>query len=194
MDLEFSRPEVFAVVASVYILFQISGDGETNWIEGVQLLSSGQVDGLVALPPISQQLRAKGVGHVIVDSMTDRPWSDYFCCMATVNRNWMEQHPVATKRALRAMLKGADTVAREPERAARALVDGGFTTDYDLAVANLKDIPYHVWRTFDPADTIRFYALRMKEAGLITGTPEQIIKQGTDFRHLAELKKELKRA
>jgi len=39
MNLEFSRPEVFAIVASVYILFQISGDGETNWIEGVQLLS-----------------------------------------------------------------------------------------------------------------------------------------------------------
>jgi len=39
MDLEFSLPEVFAVVASVYIIFQISGDGETNWIEGVQLLS-----------------------------------------------------------------------------------------------------------------------------------------------------------
>ena len=39
MDLEFTMPEVFAVVASVYILFQISGDGETNWIEGVQLLS-----------------------------------------------------------------------------------------------------------------------------------------------------------
>jgi Ca2+:H+ antiporter len=39
MNLEFSQPEVFAVVASVYILFQISGDGETNWIEGVQLLS-----------------------------------------------------------------------------------------------------------------------------------------------------------
>jgi Ca2+:H+ antiporter len=39
MDFEFSLPEVFAVVASVYIIFQISGDGETNWIEGVQLLS-----------------------------------------------------------------------------------------------------------------------------------------------------------
>jgi Ca2+:H+ antiporter len=39
MDLEFTVPEVLAVVASVYILFQISGDGETNWIEGVQLLS-----------------------------------------------------------------------------------------------------------------------------------------------------------
>jgi Ca2+:H+ antiporter len=39
MDLEFSLPEIFALVASIYILFQISGDGETNWIEGVQLLS-----------------------------------------------------------------------------------------------------------------------------------------------------------
>jgi Ca2+:H+ antiporter len=39
MDLEFTSPEIFAMVASVYILFQISGDGETNWIEGVQLLS-----------------------------------------------------------------------------------------------------------------------------------------------------------
>ena len=39
MNLEFTLPEIFAVVASVYIIFQISGDGETNWIEGVQLLS-----------------------------------------------------------------------------------------------------------------------------------------------------------
>ena len=39
IDLEFSLPEVFALFASVYILFQISGDGETNWIEGIQLLS-----------------------------------------------------------------------------------------------------------------------------------------------------------
>ncbi len=39
MDLEFSLPEIFAVIASIYLLFQISGDGETNWIEGVQLLS-----------------------------------------------------------------------------------------------------------------------------------------------------------
>jgi Ca2+:H+ antiporter len=26
-------------VVAVYILFQISSDGETNWIEGIQLLS-----------------------------------------------------------------------------------------------------------------------------------------------------------
>jgi Ca2+:H+ antiporter len=32
-------PEVVAVVVSVYVLFQICQDGETNWIEGIQLLS-----------------------------------------------------------------------------------------------------------------------------------------------------------
>ena len=49
MDLEFSRPEVFAIMASVYILFQISGDGETNWIEGVQLLSLYIILGILFL-------------------------------------------------------------------------------------------------------------------------------------------------
>jgi Ca2+:H+ antiporter len=39
MDLEFTLPEVVAVVVAVYVLFQISSDGETNWIEGIQLLS-----------------------------------------------------------------------------------------------------------------------------------------------------------
>ena len=39
MDLEFTIPEVVAVVASVIIVEQISSDGESNWIEGLQLLS-----------------------------------------------------------------------------------------------------------------------------------------------------------
>jgi Ca2+:H+ antiporter len=46
MDLEFTVPEVLAVVVSVYILFQISEDGETNWIEGIQLLSLYVILGL----------------------------------------------------------------------------------------------------------------------------------------------------
>jgi Ca2+:H+ antiporter len=39
MDLEFTLPEVVAVIVAVHLLFQINGDGETNWLEGVQLLS-----------------------------------------------------------------------------------------------------------------------------------------------------------
>ena len=39
MDLEFTVPEVVAVIVAVHLIFQINGDGETNWLEGVQLLS-----------------------------------------------------------------------------------------------------------------------------------------------------------
>ena len=39
MDLEFSLPEIAAVALAVWIVAAISGDGECNWLEGVQLLS-----------------------------------------------------------------------------------------------------------------------------------------------------------
>jgi Ca2+:H+ antiporter len=56
IDLEFTAPEIFAMVASIYILFQISGDGETNWIEGVQLLSVYLILGILFfyLPEVAQ--------------------------------------------------------------------------------------------------------------------------------------------
>src|SRR5262249_45094059 len=39
MNLEFSMPEVVSVIVAVYITAEISNDGKTNWLEGVQLLS-----------------------------------------------------------------------------------------------------------------------------------------------------------
>jgi Ca2+:H+ antiporter len=47
MDLEFTLPEVVAVIVAVQLIFQISGDGETNWLEGVQLLSVYLVLGIL---------------------------------------------------------------------------------------------------------------------------------------------------
>ena len=157
-----------------------------------RLLAEGKVDAYLAFPPESQELRARKVGHVVVNSTVDRPWSQYFCCMATGHREFVRKHPIATKRALRAILKGADICALEPERAARALVDGGFTPRYDYALETMKDVPYNKWRVYDPEDSLRFYALRLREAGMIKSTPQRLIAQGTDWRFLNELKKELK--
>jgi Ca2+:H+ antiporter len=39
MDLEFTLPEVVSVLAAVVILAEIAKDGQTNWLEGAQLLS-----------------------------------------------------------------------------------------------------------------------------------------------------------
>ena len=143
-------------------------------------------------PPRPQELRARGIGHSLVNSATDRPWSQYFCCMLMGRTEFVRKYPVATKRVLRAMLKSADLCATEPERAAQLLVDRGFTPRFDYALQALNELPYRVWRDYDPEDTVRWYALRMNEAGFIKSAPQTIIAEHTDWRFLNELKRELK--
>jgi NitT/TauT family transport system substrate-binding protein len=63
---------------------------------------------------------------------------------------------------------------------------------YANTLERLKDLSYHQWREHDPEDTVRFYALRLHEVGMIKSTPQKLIAQGTDWRFLNELKKELK--
>jgi len=160
--------------------------------ESIRLLSEGKIDAFLGFPPTPQELRAKKIGHVLVNSAVDRPWSQYFCCLATASWVFVRQHPVATKRALRAILKAADVCAQDPERAARALVDRQSTSRYDVALQVVQEIPYNRWREYDPEDTIRFYALRLHEAGMIKSSPQKLIAQGTDWRFLNEIKRELK--
>jgi hypothetical protein len=62
-------------------------------------------------PPEPQDLRTRKIGHILVNSNVDRPWSRYFCCMVAAHRPFVQQHPIATKRALRAILKGTDVCA-----------------------------------------------------------------------------------
>ena len=165
-------------------------------------LKAGTIDAALSLAPFSKLYKTQNIGHAILDGMNDPPWSQYFCCMATANRDFAEQHPVATKRALRAILKATDVCAREPERAARYLVDNarhfGFPEaytqayiDYDDALAHIKMLAYSAWRDQDPADTLRFYALRLREAGLVEHTPEALVARATDWRYLNEIKREL---
>jgi NitT/TauT family transport system substrate-binding protein len=160
--------------------------------EAKQLLAEGKVDAYLGFPPDPQELRDKKIGHVVVNSSVDRPWSQYFCCFVIANRDFAQKHPVATKRALRAILKATDMCAREPDRAARTIVGKGFTQRYDYAFQAVKGIPYDKWRVYNPEDTLRFYALRLREAGMIKATPQKIIAAGTDWRFLNELKRELK--
>jgi len=160
--------------------------------ESIQLLVEEKIDALMGFPPIPQELRAKKIGHVVVNSVVDRPWSQYFCCIVTGNRDFVRHHPVATKRALRAILKATDVCALEPSRAAELIVGKGYTPRYDYALQTMQEIPYNRWREYDPEDTVRFYALRLHEIGMIKSTPQKIITQGTDWRFFNELKKEMK--
>jgi NitT/TauT family transport system substrate-binding protein len=156
------------------------------------LFEQGKIDACLGLPPVPQDLRARHIGHVLVSSSLDHPWSQYFCCMLAGNRDFVRNNPVATKRALRAILKAADLCAADPERVARYLVDRGYTPRYDYALATMRDVVYDKWRDYDAEDTMRYYALRLHELGLVKSTPQEIIANGTDWRFLDEIKQELK--
>jgi NitT/TauT family transport system substrate-binding protein len=158
--------------------------------QSAQMLAEEKVDALMGFPPVPQELREKKIGHVIVNSGRDRPWSQYFCCVVAANREFVHQHPVATKRALRAIFKAADFCAAEPERAARLIADKGHA--YKYALQTMNEIQYARWPDYDVEDAVRFYALRLREAGMIKAPPAKIIGQSTDWRFFNELKRELK--
>jgi NitT/TauT family transport system substrate-binding protein len=158
--------------------------------ESARLLTEGKVDALMGFPPVPQELREKKIGHVIVNSGVDRPWSQYFCCVVAAHQEFVRKRPVATKRALRALLKATHFCSTEPERAARIVADRGYP--YEYALQAVREIPYAKWRDYDPEDAVRFYSLRLRDAGMIKSSPNKILADGVDWRFWNELKRELK--
>ena len=185
-------------LSSMLAYVGIDPKAEIEWVftqsvdNNMRTFIEGKAEALLAVPPQPQKLRDMGVGHVIVDGTHDRPWSQYICCIVAGSKDFVAKNPVATKRALRAILKAADLCAEQPEKIARMVVAKGFEPRYEIALEVLKDLPYKAWRETSAEDAMRFHALRLHEVGMIKSTPEKIIEQGTDWRFLNELKKELK--
>ena len=190
-----SSQHVYAAAMAAYVGLDPTKD--IQWainptVKPTELYEKGQIDAFVGFPPEPQDLRARHIGHVVVNSAVDRPWSQYFCCMLAGNRDYVRKYPVATKRVLRAILKAADLCVSDPQSVARELVDGGFTPRYEYALQALGELPYDKSREYDPEDAVRFYALRLHEVGMIKSRPQKIIAENTDWRFLNELKRELK--
>jgi NitT/TauT family transport system substrate-binding protein len=191
-----SSQYLFLSVMAAYVGLDPTTD--IQWIDSqstrpLDLFADGKIDAFLGFPPEPQEIRARKVpGHVVVNSALDHPWSQYFCCLLEGRRDFVAANPIATKRVLRAILKAADLCVSEPATVARKLVDDGFTQDYDLALQALTEVPYRKWRDYEPEDTIRFYALRLHEIGMIKTSPEEIIAAGTDWRFLDQLRTELK--
>jgi NitT/TauT family transport system substrate-binding protein len=190
-----ASPHVFLSTMAAYVGLDPVKD--INWITSPtippkELFAAGKIDAFLGFPPDPQELRARKIGHVVVNSSIDRPWSQYFCCMLGANRDFVRRNPAATKRVARAMLKAADFCVGDRTAAARRIIDGGFASNYDYALQTLNEVPYNKWREYDPEDTIRFFSLRLREAGMIKSSPVKIIEEGTDWRFWNDLKRELK--
>ena len=190
-----SLPNILLVLMAAHVGLDPAKD--IHWVtdpkvKPKELFVDGKIDAFLGFPPEPQELRARGIGRVIVNTAVDRPWSQYYCCMLGGNPDYVRNQPVATKRALRAVLKAADLCATDPASAARRIVDRGFTPRYDYALQTLSENSYDKWREYDPEDTLRYYALRLHETGLIKSNPNKIIAENTDWRFFNELKRELK--
>jgi NitT/TauT family transport system substrate-binding protein len=158
----------------------------------MELFAEGKTDAFLGFPTEPQELRARGISRVILNTVVDRPWSQYFCCIVYGNRAWVAEHPAATKRFLRALFKAAEFCQADPEGAARRLVDRGFTQKYDYALQTIRELPYDLWHEYDSEDSMRFYGLRLHEAGMLRTIPNTLLAEGTDWRFVNELKRELK--
>jgi len=170
---------------------------DIHWVENpgtdpMVLFIDRKIDAFLTSPPQTLELRDRGIGHSLVNSVTDRPWSQYFCCMLVGRTEFVQKYPIATKRIVRALLKATDLCANQPARVARLMVDQGFTDDYNYALRTLQELSYSAWQDFDPEDSVRFFALRLNEAGFIKSTPDRIIAEHTNWRFLNEFKREMK--
>ncbi len=184
-------------LASIATSVGIDPNRDIRWVEhtpadGKRLLAEGGIDAYLGFPPDPQELRAKKVGRLLLNSALDRPWSQYFCCMIAANREWAARHPVAARRAVRAILKGSELCASDPELGAKAFLAQGFDFNPEYARQALRELPYGKWRDYNPEETMRFYALRLREAEMVKGTPQKIIASGSDWRIVDRLRKELK--
>ena len=117
-----------------------------------QPCTAGRLDAAVRAGPdrcLRGRLRARAarscgrakVGRVLINTLTDRPWSRYFCCLVAGNRE-IRSKIARSRRALRAILKGHRSM-REPARKRRSAHDRqGVATNYDYVLQSVQEIGY----------------------------------------------------
>jgi NitT/TauT family transport system substrate-binding protein len=140
----------------------------------IDLFTEGKIDAFLAVPPFLQELRARNIGHVILSSIRDQPWSKHYCCFLGISTEFAHMYPVATKRAVRAILRATELCVSQPARMAQLLVEQGYTTRFD-ALQVLSELRYDVGRDYDHEDALLFYGLKLYEAGLIKSNPQKLI-------------------
>lgn len=163
-----------------------------NRQEMINSFIEGRADAILTASGPAFRRLPKSPGQVILATTTDKPWSQYLCCTLVAHRDWARQNPIATKRVTRAVLRATDRAAKDHPRAAHDAVaaGGAYFTDESLVRETMAMCMYD-WRELDPEETLRFFALRLADAKLITKTPQQLIAEGTDLAYMRQLRKEL---
>ena len=134
-------------LASMATLVGLDPRKDINWVahppaEAKRLLAEGKVDAFLGFPPDPQELRARKIGHVVVNSATDRPWSQYFCCMVVANREFVAQASGRDQARPARHPEGGRGVRPGPgSGGARVLATAASTYPSPLVLQALKEVP-----------------------------------------------------
>ena len=84
-----SSQHLFLASIATYVGLDPSKD--IDWVTSaaprpIELFAEGRIEAFLGFPPEPQELRDRGIGHVVVNSTLDRPWSQYYCCLLAGNR------------------------------------------------------------------------------------------------------------
>jgi NitT/TauT family transport system substrate-binding protein len=167
--------------------------GIGNYPGMVAAFTEGRAEAVLAGGVEGPRLRQiKARGHVLLDTMIQKPWSQYECCHLVANRDWALKNPAATKRVTRAIIRATDRAAQDRPGAAHQAVASGFAADSgESLVTQAMNMCTYNWRSVEPEDTLRFFGFRLNEAKLITRTPQEIIAMGANFGYMRQLRSEL---
>lgn len=173
---------------------------EVNWVvqpdaNPVALFLAGQNDAVRVATVAAAALRWNPAnrGHVIHNQVMDRPWSQMACCFLVARQEWYRAHPIAAKRAVRAILRSADAQTASRADAVKRLTDRGLfggPANFNNVLYAASMVPAN-WRDLDMERSLRFYAQLLADVGLLKVSVADILRT-VDRRILEELRAELR--
>jgi NitT/TauT family transport system substrate-binding protein len=91
-----SLPNILLVLMAAQV--GLHPEKDIDWVtdpkvKPKELFEQGKIDAFLGFPPEPQELRARGIGHVIVNTAVDRPWSQYYWCMLGANPAYVRNYP-----------------------------------------------------------------------------------------------------
>lgn len=150
---------------------------------------------VTATAAIALRANAANKGHVILDQMADKPWAEQDCCILAANADWARTNPNAAKRAVRAVMRAADSLGADRAPAVKLATDKGLfggAKNYEAVRGAANMVPLD-WRALDIERSIRFHAGLMADAGLLRSAPDETVRKGVDGGFVRRLRTDLPR-
>jgi NitT/TauT family transport system substrate-binding protein len=86
-------------------------------------LARGEVDAIALNDPLAQMIVESGKAVKLVNTASDAPFKDEYCCMVTIAGSFIKEDPAGAAAVTRALMKGAKWVSENPDEAAKLAVD-----------------------------------------------------------------------